>query len=113
MAFIVKKTIHGKDYYYLNENKRVNGKVKTRTIAYLGKLKKEAKEKADRIMKELGEKNIGEKVEISKIEELEKKEISIDELASFCRRKGFVYQSGEIYGGFSGFWDFGHLGVEM
>ena len=40
MAFIVKKKIHGKDYYYLNENKRVNGKVKTKTLAYLGKTKK-------------------------------------------------------------------------
>ena len=37
MAFVVKKTISGKDYYYLNENKRVGGKVKTKTIAYLGK----------------------------------------------------------------------------
>ncbi len=40
-------------------------------------------------------------------------EFSIDELATFCKRKGFVYPSGEIYGGFAGFWDFGHLGVEL
>ncbi len=40
-------------------------------------------------------------------------ELSIDELAAFCKRKGFVYPSGEIYGGLSGFWDFGHLGVEL
>lgn len=38
---------------------------------------------------------------------------SIDDLASFCKRKGFVYPSSEIYGGFSGFWDFGHLGTEL
>ncbi|MCX8159169.1 MAG: glycine--tRNA ligase [Candidatus Pacearchaeota archaeon] len=31
----------------------------------------------------------------------------------FCKRKGFVYASGEIYGGLAGFWDFGHLGVEL
>ena len=42
MAFVVKKNIHGNDYFYLNENKRVDGKVKTKTLAYLGKDKKEA-----------------------------------------------------------------------
>ena len=41
------------------------------------------------------------------------KELTIDELASFCKRKGFAYSSGELYGGLSGFWDFGHLGVEL
>ncbi len=41
------------------------------------------------------------------------KEISVDDLASFCKRKGFVYPSGEIYGGLAGFWDYGHLGVEL
>ncbi len=50
MAFVVKKTIHGNDYYYLNENKRVDGKVKTKTIAYLGKVKKDAKKKAEEII---------------------------------------------------------------
>ncbi|GAJ20146.1 unnamed protein product, partial [marine sediment metagenome] len=55
MAFIVKKTIHGKEYYYLNENKRVEGKVKTKTIAYLGKTKKEAEKKARGIIKKMGE----------------------------------------------------------
>src|SRR3989338_2765801 len=43
----------------------------------------------------------------------EENSITIDELAIFCKRKGFVYPSGEIYGSFSGFWDFGHLGVEL
>lgn len=41
------------------------------------------------------------------------KKISIDELAAFCKRKGFVYPSAEIYGGISGFWDYGPLGVEV
>ncbi len=40
-------------------------------------------------------------------------EISIEDLAVFSKRKGFVYPSGEIYGSFSGFWDFGPLGVEL
>ncbi len=39
--------------------------------------------------------------------------ITIEEIAMFCKRKGFVYPSGEIYGGLSGFWDFGPLGVEL
>src|SRR3989344_3216893 len=38
---------------------------------------------------------------------------SIDDLATFCKRKGFVYHSGEIYGGLAGFWDFGPNGVEL
>lgn len=41
------------------------------------------------------------------------KGIGIEELATFCRKKGFVYPSGEIYGGLGGFWDYGHLGVEL
>jgi len=39
--------------------------------------------------------------------------ISIEELATFCKKKGFVYPSSEIYGGLAGFWDFGPLGVEL
>jgi glycyl-tRNA synthetase len=39
--------------------------------------------------------------------------LSIDEMAMFCKRKGFVFPSGEIYGGLAGFWDFGPLGVEL
>lgn len=39
--------------------------------------------------------------------------INIDELAVFCKKKGFIYPSSEIYGGMSGFFDFGPLGVEL
>ncbi len=39
--------------------------------------------------------------------------ITIDELANFCKRKGFVYPSGEIYGGLAGFWDYGPIGSEL
>ncbi len=39
-----------------------------------------------------------------------KKELTIDELTAFCKRKGFVFKSSDIYGGMSGFWDFGPLG---
>ena len=34
-------------------------------------------------------------------------------MSVFCKKKGFVYPSSEIYGGFAGFWDFGPLGVEL
>ena len=44
---------------------------------------------------------------------LKHKKLTIDELANFCKRKGFVFKSSEIYGGFAGFWDFGPLGVEL
>ncbi|MCK5449521.1 glycine--tRNA ligase [Candidatus Pacearchaeota archaeon] len=40
-------------------------------------------------------------------------DITIDELANFCKRKGFVYPSGELYGGLAGFWDFGPMGSEL
>ena len=43
----------------------------------------------------------------------EKTSISIDEMAVFCRRKGFVYPGSEIYGSLSGFFDYGPLGVEL
>ena len=39
--------------------------------------------------------------------------ITIDEMAAFCKKKGIVYPSGEIYGGLSGFFDYGPLGVEL
>jgi len=39
--------------------------------------------------------------------------LTIEGMATFCKKKGFVYQSSEIYGGMAGFWDFGHLGVEL
>ncbi|MBI2542328.1 glycine--tRNA ligase [Candidatus Woesearchaeota archaeon] len=41
------------------------------------------------------------------------KKLTIDEMAVFCKRKGFVYPNSEIYGGIAGFYDFGHLGVEL
>ena len=109
MAFIVKKIINGNEYYYLNENKRVDGKVKTKTLAYLGKSKKDAEVKAKEILGKVSE-SPKNKINFRKVE---KKDISIEELATFCKRRGFIYQSGEIYGGLAGFWDFGPLGSEL
>lgn len=37
MAFVRKKTINGREYYYLVENHREDGKVRQKTIAYLGR----------------------------------------------------------------------------
>jgi len=37
----------------------------------------------------------------------------MDEIVSLCARRGFVWQSSEIYGGINGFWDYGPLGVEL
>ena len=110
MAFIVKKNIHGREYFYLNENKRVDGKVKTKTLAYLGKTRKDAEKKAKEILKEEGNK---EEKKAPVPVKMKQEEIPIEDMAIFCKRKGFVYPSAEIYGGFAGFWDFGHLGVEL
>ena len=39
--------------------------------------------------------------------------LNIEQMAVFCKKKGFVYQDSEIYGSLAGFWDFGPLGVEL
>src|SRR5262245_5800600 len=39
--------------------------------------------------------------------------LDMDKLVSLCRRRGFIFQSSEIYGGINGFWDYGPLGVEL
>ncbi len=123
--YIVKKIINGNEYYYLNKSVRKGDKVVSKNIAYLGKDKKEAEKKAERIIKSLDKKGIFDKSKksedkkksngfvVDKKKEDEKKELSIEGLANFCKKKGFVYASGDIYGGLGGFWDFGHLGVEL
>ena len=39
--------------------------------------------------------------------------MEMEKLVSLCKRRGFLFQSSEIYGGFNGFWDYGPLGVEL
>jgi len=39
--------------------------------------------------------------------------LNLDTIISLARRRGFVFQSSEIYGGLNGFWDYGPLGVEL
>ncbi len=42
-----------------------------------------------------------------------KKEITMDDIISLSKRKGFVYQGSDIYGGLAGAYDFGPVGVEL
>jgi glycyl-tRNA synthetase len=37
--------------------------------------------------------------------------MEMDQLVALCKRRGFLFQSSEIYGGLNGFWDYGPLGV--
>jgi len=39
--------------------------------------------------------------------------LDIEKITSLCKRRGFVYQSSEIYGGLASTWDYGPLGVEL
>ena len=39
--------------------------------------------------------------------------MEMEKLVSLCKRRGFLFQSSDIYGGLNGFWDYGPLGVEL
>jgi len=39
--------------------------------------------------------------------------VNMESLVSLCKRRGFIYPSSDIYGGFNGFFDFGPLGIEL
>jgi len=43
----------------------------------------------------------------------EQKEIDLAKIANLCKRRGFIFQSSEIFGGLSSVWDYGPLGVEL
>jgi glycyl-tRNA synthetase len=124
MVFIVKKKIGKNEYYYLNETRREGEKVVSKCLGYLGKTKKEAEIKKREILKTIEqekknmEKKTDEKVkevsmEENETDEAEKKKVSMEEIAMFCKRKGFVYPSGELYGSLAGFWDYGPFGCEF
>jgi glycyl-tRNA synthetase len=40
-------------------------------------------------------------------------EVNLETLVSLAKRRGFVFQASEIYGGIGGFWDYGPYGVEL
>ena len=41
------------------------------------------------------------------------KKVSLEDIVSLCKRRGFIYQGSEVFGGLAGTWDFGPLGVEL
>ena len=38
---------------------------------------------------------------------------TIEKIVSLCKRRGFIFQSSDIYGGFSAVYDYGPLGIEL
>jgi glycyl-tRNA synthetase len=40
-------------------------------------------------------------------------EVKLDDIVSLCKRRGFIYQGSEIYGGLAGTWDYGPLGAVL
>ena len=40
-------------------------------------------------------------------------EVSLDDIVSLAKRRGFIYQGSEVYGGLAGTWDYGPLGVQL
>ncbi|MFA5020361.1 MAG: glycine--tRNA ligase [Candidatus Pacearchaeota archaeon] len=105
--YIVKQVINGGEYYYIRRSVREGDKVKSKLVCYGGKTKEDAEKK----LKELE----GERIKNKEFNEptMNEKNLTIDELANFCKAKGFIFRSSDIYGGLSGFWDFGPLGVEL
>ncbi len=39
--------------------------------------------------------------------------IDMKDIVALCKRRGFIFQASDIYGGINGFWDYGPLGVEL
>ena len=39
--------------------------------------------------------------------------VSMEKIVSLCKRRGFIFQNSEIYGGLASTWDYGPLGVEL
>ena len=108
--FIVKKKIGNEEYYYLRKSKRIEGKVKAITLAYLGKDKKLAEKKAKEIEGKMKEKKKDLK-EIKKPTNMVKESKEEKEFLSFIQEAGLVWgPSPEIYGGVSGFYTYGPLG---
>ncbi len=44
---------------------------------------------------------------------MENKENKMEKIISLCKRRGFIFQGSEIYGGLAGTWDYGPLGVAL
>src|SRR5208283_879040 len=37
----------------------------------------------------------------------------MEKIVALCKRRGFIFQSSDIYGGLNGFWDYGPVGAEL
>jgi len=44
---------------------------------------------------------------------MEKERVELKDVANLCKRRGFIFQDSEIYGGIGSVWDYGPLGVEL
>lgn len=44
---------------------------------------------------------------------MDSKNVKLDEIVSLAKRRGFIYQGSEVYGGLSGTWDYGPLGLAL
>lgn len=42
-----------------------------------------------------------------------KSEVSLEDIVSLCKRRGFIFQGSEVYGGLAGTWDYGPLGITL
>lgn len=40
-------------------------------------------------------------------------EVKLEDIVSLCKRRGFIFQGSEVYGGLAGTWDYGPLGIEL
>ncbi|MBS0616154.1 MAG: glycine--tRNA ligase [Verrucomicrobia bacterium] len=43
----------------------------------------------------------------------QEKQVLLEEIVAFCKRRGFIFQSSDIYGGLQGIYDYGPFGVEL
>ncbi|MGH7237031.1 MAG: glycine--tRNA ligase, partial [Candidatus Saccharimonadales bacterium] len=41
------------------------------------------------------------------------RDVKLDDIVSLCKRRGFIYPGSDVYGGLSGTWDYGPLGVQL
>ena len=40
-------------------------------------------------------------------------QVTLEKITNLCKRRGLIFQSSELYGGFNGFWDYGPYGTAM
>lgn len=104
--YIAKQPVNGKDYYYLRKSVREGDKVRSKSVAYLGKTKEEAEKKFKEMEKKENKKIEKEPRDIGKFPDY-----NYDRLMELASRKSLFYPAAEIYPNSpKGFWDFGPIG---